>query len=203
MKRYSTTVRQRQIIRAALDIIADAGQEGLTMRRIAEKVGVTDAAIYKHFNGKKDILVTMTHYIQQDLADSISRHTWKSGNPARQLKELVRYFFQFLEQHHGVPHVLFFSAINQQDSAYTQSILEILEQTLALFRSKIEAAQQCGLIRQDIDQNMIALLILGNIQSEITLWYLREDPPPLGQGLTKFWCVLQKGIGVSHGNKVS
>lgn len=203
MKRYSTNIRKQQIVRAALGIIADAGQEGLTMRRIAENVGVSDAAIYKHFNSKKEILVTMIHSIRQDLLGEIRNRTWQSGEPTDQLKELVRYFYQYLEQHHGVPHVLFSGAMYQQDVAYTQSIREILEQTLALFRAKINAAQRSGTLQNDTDPDIIARIILGHIQSEITLWRLREDSPPLGNGFDEFWRALQRGIGFFNKGNVS
>ena len=203
MKRYSTNIRQQQIVKAALEIIADAGQEGLTMRRIAENVGVSDAAIYKHFHSKKDILVTMIHSIRQELIGEIRNRNWDSDNPINQLKELVRYFYRYLKQHHGVPHVLFSGAMFKQDTAYTQSIREILEQTLALFRTKIHAAQRSGSIQKDIDPDIIALIILGHIQSEITLWRLREDSPPLGNGFDEFWYALQRGIGFFNKGNVS
>jgi len=203
MKRYSTDIRRQQIVRAALDIIANAGQEGLTMRNIAEKVGVTDAAIYKHFDGKKDILITMIHSIQQDLTNAIGNHTWKSDNPLEQLRELVQFFYQYLQQHHGVPPVLFFGAISQKDDAYIRSMRQLLEQTLTLFKTRIEATQHSGLIREDFDRDSIAQILLGIIQSDVLLSSLHENDSPLGQRFDQYWFILQRGIGVFHDNNVS
>jgi len=51
--------RRREIVRKAEKIIASSGIESLTMNRLAHEVGITDAAIYRHFKSKEDILAAV------------------------------------------------------------------------------------------------------------------------------------------------
>ncbi len=51
--------RQKQIVEAALAIISDHGLEALTIKHIAEHVGFSDAAVYRHFENKAQILSTI------------------------------------------------------------------------------------------------------------------------------------------------
>ena len=44
------------ILEAARDLLADGGVAGLSMRQIADRVGVTATAIYHYFDGKQDIV---------------------------------------------------------------------------------------------------------------------------------------------------
>jgi AcrR family transcriptional regulator len=44
------------ILDAARDLLADGGVAGLSMRQIADRVGVTATAIYHYFDGKQDIV---------------------------------------------------------------------------------------------------------------------------------------------------
>ncbi len=44
------------IIAAARDLIADAGLEALSLRRLAARLGVTAAALYAHVQDKRDLL---------------------------------------------------------------------------------------------------------------------------------------------------
>ena len=44
-----------QILDAALDLVAARGYAGTSIREIARRVGVSEAAIYAHFDGKRDI----------------------------------------------------------------------------------------------------------------------------------------------------
>mgnify|MGYP005862886093 CR=1 FL=1 len=203
MDRKPTNTRQRQIVEAALEIIAESGQDQLTMRRIAEKVGVSDAAIYKHFGSKKQIVLTMLKSIQTDLTTFLREHPPKSDEPIEQLREIVMLFFTFLRKHQGAPHVLFSGAMFHQDPEYTENILRILEQALDLFRSKFRAARDQGQIRMDLDSHVAALTVLGYIQSQTTLWRLRTISPALGNGFDEFWKILLQGIGFFYVSNVS
>jgi AcrR family transcriptional regulator len=52
----STHHLETAILEAARDLIADGGVAGLSMRQIADRVGVTATAIYHYFDGKQDIV---------------------------------------------------------------------------------------------------------------------------------------------------
>ena len=53
------TARQQEIIAAALGIISERGLEALTIKNIADRVGFSDAAVYRHFQNKAQILSTI------------------------------------------------------------------------------------------------------------------------------------------------
>jgi len=47
---------KERIIEAAIDLIAENGYKGASVRKIAAKVGIRESAIYNHFKNKEDIL---------------------------------------------------------------------------------------------------------------------------------------------------
>jgi len=49
------TKRQTQIIQASVAIIATKGIQGLTMKKIAASIGISEPAIYRHFASKNEI----------------------------------------------------------------------------------------------------------------------------------------------------
>ena len=53
------TARQKEIVAAALAIISERGLEALTIKNIAARVGFSDAAVYRHFRNKAQILSTI------------------------------------------------------------------------------------------------------------------------------------------------
>jgi AcrR family transcriptional regulator len=56
------TARAESIVAAALEILETEGQEALTMRRLAETVGMRAASLYKHFPDKATVeLVLIEH----------------------------------------------------------------------------------------------------------------------------------------------
>ena len=44
----------------ALDLFTEKGFDGTSLREIAERLGVTKAALYYHFASKDDILMALT-----------------------------------------------------------------------------------------------------------------------------------------------
>ena len=56
-RRHQSAVRKQQIIRVTIDIIDKYGIQGASLAVISRGVGVTDAALYKHFGSKDEILI--------------------------------------------------------------------------------------------------------------------------------------------------
>ena len=47
---------RQALLKGALDLIADVGIDNLSLRRLAERVGVSRTAPYHHFSDKNDLL---------------------------------------------------------------------------------------------------------------------------------------------------
>lgn len=53
------TNTREQIRTVALEMFAERGYDGTSLREIAERLGITKAAVYYHFKTKEDILVSL------------------------------------------------------------------------------------------------------------------------------------------------
>jgi len=71
LARQSTSERQLQIIEATQNLITSKGMEFVTIDAIAEKVGLTEGAIYKHFRSKREILTLLIDSIEQNLMETL------------------------------------------------------------------------------------------------------------------------------------
>lgn len=52
-----------KILQLALELFNERGYEGTSMRQVAERLGVTTAALYYHFRSKDDILISLVRPI--------------------------------------------------------------------------------------------------------------------------------------------
>ncbi|MFI0238101.1 TetR/AcrR family transcriptional regulator [Streptomyces sp. NPDC016845] len=69
----------RQRIRdVALELIAEQGYEKTSLREIAERLGVTKAALYYHFKTKEDIVVSLFDDLITPIDELI---VWANGQP--------------------------------------------------------------------------------------------------------------------------
>jgi AcrR family transcriptional regulator len=56
-RRLPSGARRSQIVEATLRLVAELGLAGASMSRIAEAVGISNAALYRHFASREDILI--------------------------------------------------------------------------------------------------------------------------------------------------
>ncbi|MBW1660150.1 MAG: helix-turn-helix transcriptional regulator [Deltaproteobacteria bacterium] len=59
--------RKEQIIQTCMEIFSENGIQGLTMKAIADRVHITEPAIYRHFRNKEAVLVAMITQIREEL----------------------------------------------------------------------------------------------------------------------------------------
>lgn len=80
---------------AALELIARHGFEAVSMRRLAEKVGVQAAALYRYFPTKEDLLYTLMREHMEGLAASWERVRPATSDPAARLAAFVENHIRF------------------------------------------------------------------------------------------------------------
>ncbi|MGV9252951.1 TetR/AcrR family transcriptional regulator [Streptomyces sp. NPDC003697] len=86
--------RQR-IQDVALALFAEQGYEKTSLREIAERLGVTKAALYYHFKTKEEIIVSLFEDLTQPINDLIE---WGSAQPhtLETKQEIIRRYSQAL-----------------------------------------------------------------------------------------------------------
>lgn len=71
------TLTRDKIFRAAFDLLDKKGAESLSMRGIAEKLGVRQSALYRHISGREEILVGIRELIGEEiLGPNFEYGTW-------------------------------------------------------------------------------------------------------------------------------
>lgn len=56
---------KEKILQAALRLFAKDGYEGVSVRKIAEKLGITKGALYKHYKNKQDIFDSIVNRMEE------------------------------------------------------------------------------------------------------------------------------------------
>ncbi|MEV0683274.1 helix-turn-helix domain-containing protein [Nocardia sp. NPDC050378] len=77
-RRSDTKDRIRAV---AMELFAERGYEKTSLREIAERLGVTKAALYYHFRTKEDIVVSLSDDLRRGIDDIV---TWAEQAPAGQ-----------------------------------------------------------------------------------------------------------------------
>ncbi len=84
--------RAREILGAALELLETEGAEGLTMRRLAERLGMRAPSLYKHFEDKAALEAALATIGLEDSARVFETAVEGSRDPLRALARAYRAF---------------------------------------------------------------------------------------------------------------
>jgi AcrR family transcriptional regulator len=80
---------RERICRAAIELFAEKGFHGASVRDLAYAVGVEAASLYYHFPSKQDVLLALFNRILDDMLDMLRAATVGPGTPTERLRDVV------------------------------------------------------------------------------------------------------------------
>jgi AcrR family transcriptional regulator len=86
------TARAREIVAAARDILEDEGPEALTMRRIADRLGIRAPSLYKHFPDKQALEAAIISAGFEQQAEAFEDAVDGSADPLADIAAAYRRF---------------------------------------------------------------------------------------------------------------
>jgi TetR/AcrR family transcriptional regulator len=132
-KRPKPGERRIQILQALAAMLEQPGGERITTAALAARLGVSEAALYRHFASKAQMFEGLIEFIEQSVFSLINQITTaSSGDGQRQLARIVVMLLQFGEKNPGMARVMVGDALVFEDDR--------LQQRMNLFFDKIEAA---------------------------------------------------------------
>ena len=78
------TPRQAEILDRTAELVAEAGLANLTMKRVAERVGFTEPAIYRHFTGKRGLVLGLVDRLGERLLGTLRAIAGDRTRPPRE-----------------------------------------------------------------------------------------------------------------------
>lgn len=170
--KQSTEVRRDQIVEAAMRVIATRGTRGATTKAIAREVGISEGALYRHFQSRDEILSLVVDHIGAGLSRNLWRLEAHPADPLAQLEVLFLGHVDFLEEHRGIPRLAFSEDVHLHRPDLRVRMAIHVEGYLERIQGLIEAGQRAGSIRADLDGKVVAILLVGAIQALSLRWSL-------------------------------
>lgn len=181
------TERQKEIIETAIKLIDEGGIQNVTMKQIANRLDITEPAIYRHFASKADILLSM---LEQFKFRSKGHLTKARSAEVPNLQKVETIFLEHSGQFAERPHmtaVVFSEEAFQDDPRLAEIIFSVMNAAHEGLAEIIAAAQQAGEIRGDIPAAHLAITILGTLRLLVKRWRLSKFGFDLRQESQAVW----------------
>ena len=194
MTRQSSLTRQYQIIEATQNLITSNGMEFVTIDAIAEQVGLTEGAIYKHFRSKRAILIFLIDSIEKNLMDTLVNSKQFGDSCLDHLARILENHLNDVEDRRAVSFMIISEAIAFNGIGMADRVSIMLNNYLAFIKNVLDEGIREGSVRPDVDTRAASNSFLGMIQIVATLWTLDAYPKAFAGLRANMWNIYKKGV---------
>ena len=162
-ERLESPLRREQIAEAALAIVVKQGIGAVTVRRVAEAVGISAAALYRHYKNKGDILAAVLEEHHEMNLANLDEAKARGKNPMETLELIYQGIMRMVVKYRALPviflsDVLWFEETRLRELKYKHHQL-VRENLLEIFKQG-QAQKQ---VRSDIRPEELFVHFLGLI----------------------------------------
>ena len=195
--RLDHQTRQHQIVEAARDLIASGGLDALTIRGIASKVGVTEAAIYRHVDSKEEVILLLIQEVEESLFHGISRATRSDRHALERLEHMLQLHVSYVELRQGISFIVIAEAAQFEEPKVRSAGRRLVEKYLSLLSQIIAQGIERDEVSKSVLPDAAAMIFFGMIQSAVTRWLFDPSTHPLGENAVSMWKLFRTSLEFS------
>jgi len=184
-----TAERREKLLQSALEIIDTQGFSRLTIRKIAGLNGISEAAVYRHYRNKTEIIDALASFIFQNNPVLLILEK-KGENPVSRLEKALEEQLEWLQNNPRLSSVLFQEEIFLEYPHIRERFNAHRRHKERVIIELIVEGQKKGIINSRTDARAFALLFMGGIRVSVLRWRgegysysLEEEGPPLWKSL--------------------
>ena len=189
-----TGERKHQILQTLAQMLENPAGEKATTAALAARLGVSEAALYRHFRGKAEMFDGLIEFIEQTLFALINKITGEEKSGVRQLEAMLGIMLAFAQKNRGMTRVLVGDALVNEDERLQTRINQLHDR----LESALKQALRFGVSQQEIAQEVDIAAQANLLMSYVTgRWHqfaksgFKRDPVELWP---KQWRQLMEGV---------
>ena len=155
------------LIKVGVQILSEEGVEGLSLRKLAQRAGVSHNAPYSHFQDKQSLIAAIStegfKQLYNELDKAISAYP---DDPRRQLQEGAWAYVQFALNNTDTFKIMF-SGVLEKEKEYP-AFVEISHKTFERVVDVVHACQEAGVLPPE-PADVMAVAVWGMVHGMISL----------------------------------
>ncbi|MBN2692184.1 MAG: TetR family transcriptional regulator [Burkholderiaceae bacterium] len=169
-------VRREVTVEAVIALAAERNPGDITTSAIAQHMGLTQGALFRHFPSKDAIWEAVMDWVAARLMARVDAAIAAHTQTLDALEAVFLTHTAFVAEHPGVPRMLFGELQRAEDTAAKRAARSLLAAYGKRLRQLIATGQQRGELHRDIDAEAAATLFIGTIQGLVMQTLLSGKP---------------------------
>jgi AcrR family transcriptional regulator len=155
-----TDTRRRQVAEAALRTIVEDGVAGFTTKAVAERVGINDSTLFRHFGSKAEIVLEAMRLLDAEMELGLI----STGDLAADLEGFFRQRAAFVGAEASVGRLVFSDEfLHLAGEPGRQCIEGWRKKSVTFLMNRLTRLQQAGCLRSDLDLQSMGMFVQGTL----------------------------------------
>ena len=188
--------RKDQILQTLAQMLEASPGSKITTAKLAANLGVSEAALYRHFPSKTRMFESLIDFVEETLFSRITQILNEESNQLTRCKKILTLFLVFCERNPGITRILSGDALTGEHERLRGRVAQVYDRIETQLRQCLRMAELEEGWRTAIPVNTSANLLLALVEGRIAQ-FVRSDFGVLPtRAWDDQWSVATSGLSV-------
>lgn len=166
--------RKDQILQTLAKMLEASPGSKITTAKLAANLGVSEAALYRHFPSKTRMFESLIDFVEETLFSRITQILNEEPNQLTRCKKILTLFLVFCERNPGITRILSGDALTGEHARLRGRVAQVYDRIETQLRQCLRMAEVEEGWRTAIPVNTSANLLLALVEGRIAQ-FVRSD----------------------------
>ncbi len=191
--------RKEHILQSLARMLESSPGERITTAALAREVGVTEAALYRHFPSKARMFEGLIAFIEETLFTRITRILEDEPSAARRCEKILALLLAFAEKNPGMTRLLTGDALQGETERLRVRISQLFDRLEAQLKQILREAQIRENLKCAVSPSVMATLLMASAEGRLMQFVRSEFKRLPTQHWDEQWQVLSRDMLVPFG----
>jgi TetR/AcrR family transcriptional regulator len=185
--------RREQILQSLAHMLESPGQK-ITTAALAKEVGVSEAALYRHFPSKARMFEGLIGFIEETVFSRVTAITQVETDGIKQCEQVLTLVLAFVERNPGMARILTGEALAGETDRLRQRINQFFERLETQLKQIMREAEAKDGLRTQTTAGASANLLIATVEGRIRQFVRTEFRKKPSEQWQDQWPRLAEGI---------
>ena len=186
--------RRAATVEAVVDLAAEQNPSDITTTAIAQRMGLTQGALFRHFPTKDAILQAVMSWVTERLLARVDKAAEGTTSPVAALEAVFMTHIDFVSEHPGVPRMLFGELQRPGETLPKRMVQTLIQHYGERLHRLLEAGKAQGELDAGLDVDAAAVLFIGAIQGLVMQSLLAGKVCRIRRDAPAVFAIYRRGI---------
>ena len=186
--------RREEILQALARMLENNTDGRVTTAALAQEVGVSEAALYRHFGSKGQMFEALIEFIEESLFSRVNRILESDDAADDQCEQILRLWLGFAGKNPGLARLMLGESIQGESDNLKGRVNQLMERLETQLKQVLKQARLQSRLSGDTDAvagaNLLVAVVHGRI-NQFSRSNFRTDPTEQWQAQ---WAIIQAGL---------